>query len=386
MTSIYKLSEKNYDEIFALSEFAFQYQMNDEERTHKEEEAARHRIFGCYVDNELAGKLHIIPLEVFIQGTRFSMGGISSVATWPEYRRQGVAKNLLKKSLSDMKEKEEVVSLLHPFNVGFYRKYGWELAFNRKKYSLPIENLKRDWKAAGYVRRNQDVKLLHDIYTDYAKSYNGMLVRDEAWWKQRVLTDQGAQVRVAYNSAGEPEAYLIYTVRKNILNVLDLAYRNNNGIQLIYEFLSNHDSMAEKIEMTVPENDLLPLMLHDPTFSQEIEPYFMARIVDVHTFLQVYPFINKDKTVKLEVTDEVLPENDGCYVMKTNKNKTDVTKIQEKTNASISCSVQQLTALLLGFVRAPELWERGFIAGDKTAIHLLDEIIPQKTPYFADFF
>lgn len=283
-----------------------------------------------------------------------------------------------------MKEKEEVVSLLHPFNVGFYRKYGWELAFNRKKYSLPIENLKRDWKAAGYVRRNQDVKLLHDIYTDYAKSYNGMLVRDEAWWKQRVLTDQGAQVRVAYNSAGEPEAYLIYTVRKNILNVLDLAYRNNNGIQLIYEFLSNHDSMAEKIEMTVPENDLLPLMLHDPTFSQEIEPYFMARIIDVHAFLQMYPFINKDKTVKLEVTDEILPENNGCYVMKTNK--TDVTKIQEKTNASISCSVQQLTALLLGFVRAPELWERGFIAGDKTAIHLLDEIIPQKTPYFADFF
>src|SRR5699024_561782 len=96
MTSIYKLSEQNYDEIFALSEFAFQYQMNGEERSRKEEEAARHRIFGCYVDNELAGKLHIIPLEVFMQGTRFSMGGISSVATWPEYRRQGVAKNLLK--------------------------------------------------------------------------------------------------------------------------------------------------------------------------------------------------------------------------------------------------------------------------------------------------
>src|SRR5699024_11337253 len=100
----------------------------------KEEEAASERIFGYYVDNEPAGKLHVILLEVFIQGTRFCMGGISSVATWPEYRRQGVAKKLLKKSLSDMKEKGDVVSLLHPFNVGFYRKYGWELAFNRKKY------------------------------------------------------------------------------------------------------------------------------------------------------------------------------------------------------------------------------------------------------------
>src|SRR5699024_2357737 len=128
MTSIYKLAEKNYDENFALSEFAFQYQMNDEERSRKEEEAARHRSFGYYVDNELAGKLHIIPLAVFIQGTRFSMGGISSVATGPEDRRQGVAKNLRKKSLSDMKEEGEVVARLHPFNVGFYRRYGWELA------------------------------------------------------------------------------------------------------------------------------------------------------------------------------------------------------------------------------------------------------------------
>lgn len=386
MTSIHRLSKPNYDEIFALSEFAFQYQMNEEERRNKEKEAARHRIFGYGVDGELAGKLHIIPLEVFIQGVRYPMGGISSVATWPEFRRQGVAKNLLKQSLSDMKEKGEMVSLLHPFNVGFYRKYGWELAFYRKKYTLPIEKLKQEWKTEGYIRKNRDIKVLNGIYADYAKSYNGMLVRDELWWKERVLTNSHAQIRVAYDSQGNAVAYIIYTVRENVLTVVDMAYQNNNGLYLIYEFLSNHDSMAEKIKMTVPENDLLPLMLNDPGFRQELEPYFMARIVDVHPFLQMYPFVRIDDTIVLEVTDDILPENDGCYVIKANQQETTVTKIKQKTDASVSCSVQQLASLLLGFVRVSDLWKQGFITGDASSIDLLEEMIPQQMPYFADFF
>lgn len=386
MTAIQRLTDPNYDEIFALSEFAFQYQMNEEERSDKEKEAARHRIFGYFVDEELAGKLHIIPLEVFIQGVRYPMGGISSVATWPEFRRQGVAKNLLKESLKDMKNKGETISLLHPFNVGFYRKYGWELAFYRKRYTLPIEKLKHNWKTAGYVRKSQDVKALLRIYEDYAKSYNGMLARDELWWEQRVLTKSHAQIRVAYDPKGNEEAYIIYTIRKNILTVIDMAYRSNNGLHLMYEFLSNHDSMAEKVELTVPKNDLLPLMLNDPAFSQILEPYFMARIVDVKQFLQAYPFKGDNKTIVLEVTDDVLPENDGCYTIKTTNQGATVTKIKQQSGASISCSIQQLTSLLLGFVRAPDVWKQEFIAGDESSVYLLDDMIPQQIPYFADFF
>ncbi len=58
------------------------------------------------------------------------MGGVAGVATYPEYRRSGYVKELLQHSLQTMKKDGYTVSMLHPFAVAFYRKYGWELCAN----------------------------------------------------------------------------------------------------------------------------------------------------------------------------------------------------------------------------------------------------------------
>src|SRR5699024_12089731 len=110
-----------------------------------EEDTASHVVYGYMVGEHIAGKVHIIAVSINIGGHSVNMGGISAVATWPEYRRRGIAKDLLQHSLRKMKENGQVISLLHPFLVGFYRKYGWELAYIQKKYTIPIEKLKRDW-------------------------------------------------------------------------------------------------------------------------------------------------------------------------------------------------------------------------------------------------
>lgn len=120
MDKIVSLSRADYKDIFDLSQFAFQYNLSEEALIEKAREADRHQIVGYRMDGNLAGKLHIIPLEVTIQGKKFMMGGISSVATWPEYRRLGIAKKLLYHALVKMKEQGQVLSYLHPFSVGFY--------------------------------------------------------------------------------------------------------------------------------------------------------------------------------------------------------------------------------------------------------------------------
>src|SRR5699024_11848472 len=130
---------KDFDAFFVLSAIAFQVELDEAERKRREEEAARNWIYGYMVDEHLAGKVHIMPLSIKVGGHSFNMGGISAVATWPEYRRRGIAKDLLQHSLRKMKENGQVISLLHPFLVGFYRKYGWELAYVHKKYTIPIE-------------------------------------------------------------------------------------------------------------------------------------------------------------------------------------------------------------------------------------------------------
>ena len=389
MKQIKRLNETNYTDIFALSQFAFQYELSEAELLKKRAEAARHKIWGWMVDDQIAAKLHLIPLSIYLNGRQFEMGGISSVATWPEYRRQGMVKHLLKHALNDMKEQGQTISLLHPFSVPFYRQYGWELTFMNQYYTIPMEKLKKDWKGEGFIKRiKPDVPLLDEIYIDYAKGFTGMIVRDEKWWEQRVLKDK-CHIAVAFNKEQQQEGYMLYEVKENIFRVKEMAHRNLNGRKLLLQFIANHDSMAKEARMTVPENDNLPLLVDDPVFAQKKEPYFMARIVDVGRFLENYLFeLESDvllEPLQLYVEDEFFPINNGTYKLEKVAGDIKVLYMKEQENG-IRCSVQQLTVMLLGYKRPMDLFQVGLIRGEKQEVELLEKLIPKQQTFLADFY
>lgn len=387
MEEIRQLSKKDYDEAFALSEFAFQYTSNPEQYDKEVAEADTHTIWGYTVDEALAGKVHVVPLHIFMNGKEISMGGIGAVSTWPEYRRSGIAKKLMHRCLVDMREKGQVISFLHPFHVGFYRKQGWELVANQRKYSIPTSDLRRNWNATGYIRRiDKNIDILDGIYRKYAKSYNGMLVRSRMWWENKVLADEFAEIAIAYNEQGDAEGYIIYKVRESTLTVIDTAYTSMNIYRLIHEFIGNHDSMAGKVKLVAPDNDPLPLLLDNPRFENSNHPYMMGRIVDVEGFLEKLPVTNENVVVSLYVEDEFFEVNTGTYTIRTEDGVMNVSKIAGKVNPAIECSIQQLTVMFIGQRRPTELLAIELISGDVEGVNKLEQIIPEATTFLADFF
>ncbi len=386
MANIKQLNETDYDRIFELSQYAFQYELSTSELEKKKAEAKRHKIWGWMEDGELAAKLHIIPLACYINGKTFKMGGISSVATWPEYRRKGMVKELLQHALHDMKENGQQLSFLHPFSFPFYRQYGWEHAFTQQHYSIPVSKLKKDWGANGYVRRvSENPSLLHQLYTSYAASYNGMLTRDEAWWKQRVLKDD-THIAVAYNPQHEAEGYIIFIVKNNEFLVQEIVYNTLNGRKLLLQFIGNHDSMAENAEMIVPEDDQLALLVDEPRFEQQLKPYFMARIVDAASFLAAYPF-QGNGSLAFQVEDTFFPENNGGYQLRVENGKTKVTHVRGVSGHQIVyCSIQILAGMLLGYRRPVDYFRLGKLQTDQETILQLERMVPEKKTFFADFF
>src|SRR5699024_1248886 len=392
MGVIKQLNEQDYDAVFELSQFAFQYKLSKKEMEEKQAEAKRHTIWGYMDEEKIAAKLHLIPLTCFINGKQFEMGGISSVATWPEYRRKGMVKQLLSHVLHMMKQSGQSISFLHPFAFSFYRKFGWEHVFNLKHYSIPTEKMKGNWSGKGYVRRRSlDIHTLNSIYIDYAKQFSGTLIRDEKWWDQRVFKTM-EQLAIAYNENNEAEGYIHYRVKDNVLEVNELVYRNVNGWKLLLEFIANHDSMADTIKMNVPENDMLPELMNEPTFKQQIKPYFMARVVDVLSFLKKYPFnvVSSQESITIFVEDEFFPENEGVYELCHDGNDVAVTQVKSKGNdqRAIRCSIQQFTKMFIGYKRTIDLLELGLIEGSETEIKKLDAWIPKKQTYYtlSDFF
>jgi len=387
MEKIVALSRADYEDVFALSQFAFQYTLSEDELVKKAREADRHDIWGYHIDGKLAGKLHVIPLEVMIQGKKIPMGGIASVATWPEYRRSGVAKKLLHHAIVKMKEKGQILSYLHPFSARFYRNYGWEYAISRRHDTIPIEQLKYPWDGKGYVRRTtDDSEILNDIYDAYAQKFHGMLVRDPLWWQQRVLTDKEMNIALAYNDNDEREGYIIYKVRDQVLIVQELAYKTNNGRNLLYEFIGNHDSMANTVKWVVPQNNIVPFIVHKPFFEQVERPYCMVRIVDVESFLKQFPYTNHDGVITLSVEDEFFPENTSVYEVKVADQKATSIKKVNQTDDAIHCKVQYLASIFLGYKRVTELYEEELITGSKEAVRELEKMIPVKQTFLSDFF
>ncbi|SHN37171.1 GNAT family N-acetyltransferase [Gracilibacillus kekensis] len=393
MSKIRECNYKDYQGIFSLSEFAFQYTLTEEEMRNKQKELDTHTIWGWFDHNKLAAKVHVIPFAVHLHGKKLRMGGVAAVASWPEHRRGGKIKQLLKEALSDMKTKGQTISYLHPFSIPFYRKYGWEVTFAKQDFQIPISHFSKTWNGKGDVRRaeptEQSIEQLNKVYTSYIDDYTGSLYRDGQWWQHRIF-DKKQTIAFAYNESNVLEGYIIYNVKERKLTIKDMAFSTLNGRKLIYQFLSNHDSMVDDVFVSLPEGDPITLLVDEPRFKQSISPYFMSRIVDVEQFLTLFPFRIEEKfqPFVLKVEDTFLEENNGYYEFNPDHLRIDVTKL-EKLNTSIplvSVNIQQLSSIMLNYRRPTELRDLEMIKGDVEAVQELDKILPNQTPYFPDFF
>ena len=103
--NVIRLKEDKFREALRLSEYAFQYKV-EEERMQQQLTRMKesHEVYGIMEGNDLAAKLHLIPFHIYIGKEKFKMGGVAGVATYPEYRRSGYVKELLQHSLQTMKK------------------------------------------------------------------------------------------------------------------------------------------------------------------------------------------------------------------------------------------------------------------------------------------
>lgn len=370
------LNSNEFEDSLELSQFAFQYEVAPDQieviKERQELEPAQR--IGGFSDGKLAAQLTILELQTYIGGKAFAMGGIAGVATWPEYRRQGLVSQLLKHSLQQMREKGQTISYLHPFAVGFYRKFGWELFTDNKKYKINTALLPARSTYNGTIARQPiDDPLLAGLYDTYAKQYNGPLVRTEAWWKYRVKNPKKGHAAVYYGVDTAPQGYVFYEVKNRILHIHELIALTEEARQGLWSYLAQHDSMIDHAEITVAVDDQLAYLLPNPRIQIEIQPYFMARIVDAAAFLEQYTFLSGiEETILLDIKDEHAPWNNGLIELHLSSDgSASVTAVQEAEivgSTSISITIGTLSAILLGYRRPAELSRYEKITGDSSAV------------------
>ncbi|WP_198520870.1 GNAT family N-acetyltransferase [Alteribacter populi] len=397
---IRKLKQEEVDFSLKMSEFAFQYELSDEERDERRKWVNPAETWVAAQNGELYSKVTIFPFTTYIAGKEWAMGGVSGVATWPEHRRSGLVRDLLLASLKEMKENGQLVSYLFPFSIPFYRKFGWELFAEKRSVTIPKEKLPKRKQTTGYVKRvDSDSEIIADVYETWACQFNGAIKRHSEWWDRSIFKRKKGQVAVYYDAQQRKKGYLIYKVKDEVLTVHEIVWLNHEARTGLWTFISNHDSMIKEAVVNLPSDDGTIFLLDDPHVEQKVSSYFMARVVDVTAFLRQFPFTaTSEKPIILHLEDSFCDWNTGTYIIKPNASggePLDVTHHTQKQEGAscqhppqrgLSMDIQSFSAVFMNAQPVDVLYEAEKIMGPLKEAERLTTILPHHKPFIYDFF
>ena len=157
-----ELDENDLEQFNALFQYAFQitsYDLfqtgwqQDEIKSSKRPILAQSYTLGWFYKEKLASMIVVYSMKVNIYDTIMDMGGITGVATYPEYTGRGLIHSLMRRALEYMHKQDMPISFLYPYSIPFYRKMGWEIASDKLTFTVKDTQLPKARPVSGMVER-----------------------------------------------------------------------------------------------------------------------------------------------------------------------------------------------------------------------------------------
>lgn len=347
-------------------------------------------VIGWFNEDQLVSQLCIYPCQVNIHGKIFSMGGLTGVGTYPEYANLGLMNDLIKSGLQIMKNKGQWISYLYPYSIPYYRRKGWEIMSDHLTFTIKDSQIPKNISVKGFAERlpvtDPDVI---SVYDKFARSNHGALIRGNQEWEEywRWENEDERTAAVYYDKDDIPQGYILYWIEEDIFHIKDIIYLNQEARIGLWNFVYAHYSMVDEVQGNIYKNDPLHFFLDDGQIKETIEPYYMARIVDVTEFLNNFPFKNLDMFTPFHfvVSDSIAEWNRGVFgLVKNEKGK--LIRVNEAVGKPVYLDIQTLTTMLMSYRSPSYLYKIERIKTDENTLEILEQIIPDNQPYFSDYF
>lgn len=345
------------------------------------------KVFGWFNGDQLVSQIAVYPCEVNIHGTLYKMGGVTGVGTYPEYAGHGLMKDLIKLALETMRADQQWISYLYPYNVPYYRRKGWEMMSDKLTFKIRDTQLPKTVEVPGIVERKEvDDPDVFTVYNQFSRENHGALQRTAFHWEEywRYENEESRTAAVYYNKSGHPTGVLFYWVAEEVFHVKEMFYLNQEARNGLWNFISAHFSMVYWVKGDIYKNEPLAFLLEDSQIKETIEPYYMARIVDVTEFLKKFPFKAFDQPFHFVVSDPVAEWNNGIFGL--NYAKGEVIVSNDPIGKAVQLDIQTLTCVLMNYRSPAYLARIERLHTDSDTLQLLETIIPDMEAYFGDYF
>lgn len=397
--TIRPLTIDDAEEYNALLRYAFQVTeqelaetgwKDDEIKQSKFPVLVRADVLGCFNkedDNSLVAQFAVYPLDMNIYGTKYSVGFVTSVCTYPEYTGHGIMKKLIIQSLTRMKESHKSFALLYPYSIPLYRRLGWEIISNKMTYTVKDTQIPRKLNEPGYVRRvSWDDAQFKELHTKFAEKTHGCLYRNNLAWEEYWRWDEDDTVVAIYYSKDDiPYGYMVYMISSDVMHIKEMIYLNREAQLGLWEYIYAHDSMIDEVRGNNYYSEPIAFELDDSDIKETIRPYAMGRIIDIEQFFAKYPCDPDESpaTFRFNIEDELLPWNNNSFNIHFENGKCNIT--DSAPDYEMSMSIGTLTTLMLGYKTAEKLHGMEKISSSPDAVEKLDDILLHKIPYVSDY-
>lgn len=288
--------------------------------------AAENEIF--VVENEkqeILATLHLNPYEMMFCGEKVKTNYIVAVATRADCRHQGMMRSLLQASLQEMYRREETFTWLMPAAEAIYRPFGFRFIYEKNEMTVTADVLRRaetdeNWQ----IHSDQEVS--GDIFCEEAKKED---LAELACFAEKQLSKL-AEVYTVHDIAYFEQRMQEVGCEGGRLVLI----RNENRICGYFLALKKDREAWEIVVEDAVQKKAFPAVLHwfeaseeKCTFTafpqiweqyaqSENVPAIMGRIVHLERFVCCLK-IKKEQEWKIRLTDSLIPENNGYFIIKT---------------------------------------------------------------------
>lgn len=347
-------------------------------------------VLGWFDKENLVSQVAVYPMKVRVFQRTYEMGGLTGVGTYPEYSGQGLMHKLLEQALKNMRKRGQTISYLYPYSIPYYRRKGWEIISDKISYEIKDYQLPKSKQVEGRVQRvDVNSPELKKTYELYAMRTHGAVLRDELAWNEYWLWDSDdIMAAIYYNENDEPDGYVIYWLANDIFHIKDMIFNNEAAHTGLWNFISAHFSMIDKVEGDTFTGEPLAFLLEDANIKETISPYYMARIVDFTAFVEKYPFKPdlEERSWKFMLSDPVMECNRGTFLLTIGRDGQGKAERLKSEKCTDSISIQTMTTMLMGYKRPDYLLKIGRIIASEATIDMLEDSIEQQVPYISDYF
>lgn len=388
--TIRRATADDFDRIFHLARSAFPIAASEREemlRTFKPE-----RNVVLEVDGRILARAIGFSTGHWFGGRAVPALGVAGVTVSPEARGRGYGTQIVRFLLDEASEKRQLpLSSLYPATVPIYRSLGYGQALHRTTFKAPLTALPSKPDPGVEIRemRDEDLPTLIATYDRFAAAHNGVLVRDGAWWAERVLTNEAPFRYLAFRD-GTCVGWLLYGFERRAsdwrqdLSARDFVWCDLGAAHTLLSLAALHRSTCVELRWAGPVDEPLVGTTYDHAIQLGSHFRAMLRILDVPEALRArgYP-ATADLEVTLRVRDPERPANEGPWRLTVAKG---TAAVEAADTAAATISIQGLASIYAGLVSVRDAVRLGDLEADRDTILALEASLAGPTPWLADFY